>query len=165
MNAVDLHKLPPPGETLKTRLEYNRSKTMSRRGDEAFMSVNIPNIAMPLYLKYEGTLSSRYSNHITLDQALAKGMKGLSKLTKIPDLEFYDLRHAFADIARNTLNFHKDDIAEALNHNNSTNAVIDTYLARSWGIVDKIQNAVIALLQGKVTKQAKKHELSDHAVY
>ena len=49
MNAADLHKITAD-ESLKDRVDYNRSKTKSRRRDRAFISVNIPDIAIPLYL-------------------------------------------------------------------------------------------------------------------
>jgi integrase len=160
MNAVDLHKLELPGKVLKPRIDYNRSKTKSRRDDEAFMSVKIPPIAVPLYLKYAGTLQNRYSTHITLDQALSKGMKGLAKLTGIVGLEFYDLRHAFADIARNSLGFHKDDVGDALNHKDSSVDVTDNYLARSWGIIDEVQGTVIDFLIGKVKKLKARRQLA-----
>jgi integrase len=145
MNAADLHKLPAPEEIL-SRINYNRSKTKSRRDDEAFMSVHIPQVAIPLYKKYAGKLKLKYTTHITLDQALSKGMKGLRKLVGIPDLDFYDLRHAFGDWARNELNFHKDDVAEALNHKDPKYAVTDIYMSRSWKIIDNIQKEVIGYL-------------------
>ncbi|PWK80348.1 integrase-like protein [Mucilaginibacter oryzae] len=57
MNAADLFRLPPASFLLsRQRLEYNRKKTMTRREDEAFMSINIPDIAVPLIRKYAGTL-------------------------------------------------------------------------------------------------------------
>ncbi|WP_184544859.1 phage integrase SAM-like domain-containing protein [Mucilaginibacter sp. FT3.2] len=146
MNAADLYRLPPAEENMKDRIDYNRKKTMTRRDDEAFMSVYIPDIAIALYRKYAGNLQKRYGTAQALDQAISKGMVGLRKLTKTADLGFYDLRHAFADIARNVLHFDKDDVAEALNHVNPVNNVTDTYLARSWEIIDAIQSEIIDYL-------------------
>lgn len=145
MNAVDLRCLPPD-ETLKERIDYNRSKTKSRRKDRAFISVNIPDIAIPLYLKYAGKLQLRYSTHITLDQALSKGMRAIGKKLKIPDLEFYDARHAVGDWARNICRFSMDDVALALNHKDQTNTVTDTYVSKSWDIIDEVQEALIKIL-------------------
>ncbi|WP_179414607.1 hypothetical protein HDF19_00305 [Mucilaginibacter sp. E4BP6] len=55
MNAADLHKLSAD-ETVKSRVNYNRSKTKSRRKDKAFISINIHEVAVPLYKKYAGML-------------------------------------------------------------------------------------------------------------
>jgi hypothetical protein len=145
MNAADLHKLPQD-ESLKERINYNRSKTKSRRKDRAFISINIPDVAIPLYLKYAGILQQRYATHVTLDQALSKGMRGIGKELGIPDLEFYDARHAFGDWARNICRFSKDDVGLALNHKDQTASVTDIYLSKNWGIIDEVQEGTIQLL-------------------
>jgi hypothetical protein len=154
MNAADLHKLPAD-ETLKDRVNYNRSKTKSRRKDKAFISINIPDVATSLYLKYAGKLQGRYSTHITLDNALMKGMHGIGKSLSIPDLEFYDARHAFGDWARNICRFSKDDVALALNHKDQSKAVTDIYLSKNWAIIDEVQTGVIGLIWPE-RKQAKR---------
>jgi integrase len=146
MNAADLHKLSPD-ETLKERVDYNRSKTKSRRKDRAFISINIPDIAVPSYLKYAGKLQVRYSTHVTLDQALSKGMRKIGKELKFIDLEFYDARHAVGDWARNICGFSMDDVALALNHKDQTKAVTDIYVAKNWAIIDKVQEANIQVLK------------------
>ena len=145
MNAADLHKLPQDS-ALKERVNYNRSKTKSRRKDKAFISINIPDVAIPLYLKYAGVLKERYSTHITLDHALMKGMHGIGKALGIPDLEFYDARHAFGDWARNICRFSKDDVGLALNHKDQAAAVTDIYLSKNWAIIDEVQEATIQLI-------------------
>jgi len=154
MNAADLHKLPAD-ESIKMRVNYNRSKTKSRRKDKAFISINIPDVATPLYLKYAGKLQVRYSTHITLDNALMKGMHGIGKSLSIPDLEFYDARHAFGDWARNICRFSKDDVALALNHKDQSKAVTDIYLSKNWAIIDEVQTGVIGLIWPE-RKQAKR---------
>jgi integrase len=145
MNAIDLFKLTCD-ESIVERINYNRSKTKSRRRDRAFISINIPDIAIPLFLKYAGTLQKRYSTHITLDQALSKGMRKIGAELKIPDLEFYDARHAFGDWARNICRFSKDDVGLALNHKGQTTSVTDIYLSKNWSIIDEVQDAVLKLM-------------------
>jgi hypothetical protein len=87
---------------------------MLKRDDNALMSARIPEIAFPISEKYAGKLQIRHAISQGLDPAaIAKGMIRLRKLVKIPDLNFYDLRHAFADIARNVHYFEKDEVAEA----------------------------------------------------
>lgn len=154
MNAADLYRLSLAEKNKSTRIDYNRKKTMLKREDGAFMSVHIPEIAMQSYQKYAGRLQLRYATAQGLDAAIAKGMIGLRKLVNIPNLGFYDLRHAFADIARNVLYFDKDDVAEALNHIDQNNRVTDIYLSRSWVIIDCLQNSMIEyLLNNKKPKK------------
>jgi len=50
MNAVDLFNLPPADEATIQRLNYNRSKTKARRKDQAFISLHIPDEAVPYML-------------------------------------------------------------------------------------------------------------------
>ncbi|MBB5440664.1 integrase [Pedobacter sp. AK017] len=150
MNAVDLYGLPLAEKSILERLDYNRQKTKGRRRDEAFISIHIPDIALQLYIKYAGKLQQRYASHINLDHALSFGMRRLGAKLGITGLQFYDFRHAFADMARNICGFHTEDIGVALNHRDNTNAVTDIYISKNWGIIDKIQKAVIALFIRKV---------------
>lgn len=144
MNAVDLFQLPDAD--LTTRVDYNRSKTRSRRGDKAFISINIPEIAMPLYIKYAGKLQLRYANHQSLDRALSMGMRAIGTEINLANPEFYDARHAFGDWARNICRFSKDDVGLALNHKDQTNTVTDFYVSKNWSIIDEVQSSVINLL-------------------
>jgi hypothetical protein len=151
MNAVDLYKLPED-EIMLNRVDYNRSKTSSRRRDNAFISINIPDVAIPLYVKYAGKLQRRYCSHHSLDTALSKGMRAIGKELKYKELEFYDARHAFGDWARNICRFSKDDVGLALNHKDQTNSVTDYYVSKSWAIIDEVQKAVIRLISPKPEK-------------
>jgi len=145
MNAVDLYQLQVDDE-IASRVNYNRSKTGSRRRDRAFISVNIPVIAIPLYTKYAGKLQQRYATHHSLDRALSIGMRKVGRLTRIANLEFYDARHAVGDWARNICRFRKDDVALALNHKDQSNTITDTYISKNWDIIDELQEAVINLI-------------------
>jgi|GEM_PF-99441 len=145
MNAVDLYYLPPADEDSINRLEYSRAKTKGRRRDNAFISLHIPDVALPLYVKYAGKLQQRYSSQQGLDAAISRGMRLLGEKLRIPKLWFYDLRHAFGDQARNICGFPTDDVAAALNHKDNTNSVTDIYISKSWAIVDKVQRGVLRL--------------------
>ena len=74
-------------------------------------------------------------------------MRQIGDVLQIDRLQFYDARHAFADIARNKCGLSKDDIALALNHKDNSNSVTDVYLSKDWKIVDKVQRSVLLLLQ------------------
>jgi hypothetical protein len=162
MNAVDLWKFCVDESKIE-RVNYNRSKTAGRRRDKAFISINIPNVALPLFDKYAGNLKIKYSTHISLDQALSVGMRALGKKLNIPDLEFYDARHAFGDIARNTCRFSMDNVALALNHKDQSHVVTDVYVSKNWGIIDEVQQGVIAHLNKNKRKKIVETVLEDAA--
>ena len=54
-------------------------------------------------------------------------------------------RHV-GDLARNECRFSMDDVGLALNHKDQTNSVTDTYVSKSWKIIDEVQAAVLLLL-------------------
>lgn len=147
MNSVDIYKLEKihidnPSE----RLEYYRSKTNSRRRDGAFISVAIPIVAHGLIEKYSGFLNNRYCNSGNSSRALSFGMRQIGEVLNIEKLQFYDARHAFADIARNDCGFKKDDVSMALNVKDGCTATTDIYLRRDWKNVDRLQRHVLSLL-------------------
>ena len=154
MNAVDFYQA-----SLKYvrngRVDYNRSKTESRRKDNAFISIKIVEEAKPLITKYFGNLSARYTTYGGLDTALSKGMIELRKLTKIPDITFYWARHSFANLARNSCRMSKDDVALALNHIDEGHRTTDIYIAKDWKIVDEVQVKVIVILRKLDVKKIK----------
>jgi len=83
------------------RIEYSRSKTTGRRRDNAFISIKIPNEAKPL-LEYAALIDSRYAFMGNLRESLTKGKAILSKLTGIPELEYYKFRYSFGNYTSNT---------------------------------------------------------------
>lgn len=145
MNSVDIYKLPPPDES-EDRIGYNRSKTKGRRRDQAYISIFIPKVAKPLYMKYAGTLKKRYVSQYSLNYALAYGIKKIGKALGHKDPEFYNARHAFGDLARNRCRFSMDDVGLAMNHKDQSNRVTDIYVSKNWDIIDEVQSAVINLL-------------------
>ncbi|WP_421943355.1 hypothetical protein [Pedobacter sp.] len=143
MNAADLYELPNP-EALGKRINYNRAKTRGKRKDKAYFSVKVIKEASPLLEKYAGKLQLRYSNAQGLNAALDQGLKEVSKITGIPGIDFYDIRHCVGTWARRKCGYSKDDVAEALNQTDRT--VTDTYIAQDWSLIDKIQADVVELL-------------------
>ncbi|AMR32731.1 recombinase [Mucilaginibacter sp. PAMC 26640] len=146
MNAVDIYNSNEKWINCG-RVEYNRSKTKSRRKDKAFFSVKIVNEALPLLRKYVGHLSKRYTTYAGLDTALSEGMKQLRKKAGIDDLTIYWARHSFATIARNNCRMSLDDVSAALNHIDHGHKITDIYIAKDWKIVDDVQSAVIDLIK------------------
>ncbi|RZL61705.1 MAG: recombinase [Pedobacter sp.] len=152
MNAVDLYQLTKK-DIRNGRIDYNRSKTQSRRKDNAFISIKIIEEAKPLLDKYVGKLSERYSTYGILDHALSHGMKQLRKLIGIPEVTIYWARHTFATVARNTCRISKDDVALALNHVDNDHRVTDIYIEKDWSIVDEVQSKVICQLRNLDVKK------------
>ena len=150
MNAVDLYHLPYADESTIHRLNYNRSKTAGRRKDKAYISLPIPDQAIPFFIKYAGRLKQKYSTSLILDHALSFGMRELGQKLGIKALQFYDMRHAFADQARNICGFSTEDVGKALNHKDNANKVTDIYIAKDWKLLDKIQRAVISLYTDRI---------------
>jgi integrase len=143
MNAGDIYELPQ-FETIGKRYEYNRSKTRNKRKDNAFISIKVLKQAKPLLKKYAGNLQGRYSSKVGLNSAIDHGLKGLSKITGIPNIDFYDIRHSVGTWARRLSGYSKEDVAEALNQTERT--VTDIYIAPDWSLIDRIQESIVALM-------------------
>lgn len=133
-NAVDLYHAND-SYIRGGRFEYKRSKTQSRRQDEAFIRIKIIDEAKPLIEKYLGELNTRYAAYDYLDYALYKSMKGLRELVDLPELTLYWGRHTFGTLARNECRMAVDDIAEALNHIDNGHSTTDIYLAKDWSTI------------------------------
>jgi len=145
INSVDLLKSLTNKKA--ERLDYNRTKTSSRRLDSAFISINIPDEAKRLVYMYAGFLQTRYKSAKTLNNRLSDSLTSIGKTLGIENLNYYSARHSFASLARNECRFSKDDVAAALNHSSST--ITDVYIAKDWKIIDDVQSGVLALLSEK----------------
>jgi len=143
MNAADLYELPT-AEQIDKRINYNRAKTRGKRKDKALFSVKVIKEARPLINKYAGLLQKRYSTTQGLNTAIDKGLKIVSEVTGILNLDFYDIRHCVGTWARRKCGYSKDDVAEALNQTDRT--VTDTYISQDWSLIDRIQTDLVNLL-------------------
>ncbi|MGV6945002.1 phage integrase SAM-like domain-containing protein [Sphingobacterium kyonggiense] len=152
MNSVDIYNYNDQLEVVDGRLGYNRSKTMGRRRDAAYISISVPDAASSALAKYRGKLSKRYSSDRTFNKALNLGLRSLAKKAGIGNVTFYFARHTFATIARNECRFGKDDIAEALNHVDSSMRVTDDYITKDWKIIDDVQSAVLKFFFDKLNE-------------
>ena len=146
MNAKDIYNLSQSA-IVKNRVEYNRSKTKSRRKDGAFISVKLIPEASPLLFKYLNRLKDRYAESENFNKALNKGLKEIGEVIGIPSLTMYCARHSFGSIARNECRFSKDDVAFALNHLDPTTRTTDIYIKSDWAIIDDVQFKVVSILR------------------
>lgn len=134
MNAKDMYD--GNYRIVDGRIEYERAKTASRRYDNAFISVKIPDLAATLLEQYTAKyLRRRYSSHEGFTSALSMGAKGFG-------FTFYMARSAFASIAANICGFGTDMIELALNHFDRSRPA-NTYVARDWSVIDKVQAGVL----------------------
>ncbi|QEL01087.1 site-specific integrase [Olivibacter sp. LS-1] len=142
MNGADIYHLDCDFEG---RAEYERSKTKGRRKDNAFISINIPDLAWPIIEKWKGKLKKRYCDEKGFNKALNAGMR-----TLCPGEKPYDARRKFGDLARNTCRFSKDDVALALNHYDRSTSTTDPYISKDWTIIDEVQAGVLCLLSSNL---------------
>lgn len=145
MNAVDMLNC----RMVNGRIEYERQKTKDRRKDNAFISVYIHPLALPIISKYRDPSGQhlfdfykRYNNVRNLTKGIHRGMRSLCDELGINYIQFYSARHSFATIARNECNISKDDISLCLNHS-SGKTVTDTYIKQDFSRIDKVISKVV----------------------
>lgn len=152
MNAVDLYNCT---QYKNDRIIYERTKTRTRRSDNALMSVLVPDMAKPLFEKYFDEKSENvfrfwrmYADHGTFNAALNKGLKQVGEEVGVKGLTFYAARHSWATIAVNDCGIDKWTVHLALNHVDPATAVTDIYIKKSWKPVDEANGKVIEKVFG-----------------
>lgn len=145
MNAVDMLNC----RMVNGRIEYERQKTKDRRKDNAFISVYVHPLALPIINKYRDPSGQhlfdfykRYSNVRNLTKGIHRGMRSLCEEIEIDYIQFYSARHSFATIARNECDISKDDISLCLNHS-SGKTITDTYIKQDFSRIDRVINKVV----------------------
>lgn len=145
-NTVDLFNLK---ESINGRLEYERSKTKDKRGDDAFISIKIEEELKPYIEKYKGKNSylfsfrDKYSNKEQFNRAVNSGLKKIIKIINenggslSESIRYYDARRTVASIMYNKLGISKDYVAMCLNHVNSDHKTTDFYIEKDFSILDK----------------------------
>ncbi len=151
MNSIDLYELPKLSDN---RIEYNRAKTKGRRQDAAFISIAIPDEALPLIEKYKDKTGGRvfcfynmYSDSHIFGSNIAKGLKQVAQTLDIEPFTFYAARHSFATIARNDCECSMDDISICLNHVDTSHTTTDIYIKKDWSIIDRVQKKVLDIVK------------------
>lgn len=153
MNSVDLYNaVEYDGE----RITYKRTKTRSRRADEAKISIKVEPCVRALVDKYRDptgervfNFHKRYASHQTMNANINRGLKliGAMESVKVDDLEFYAARHTWATLARNKADVDKATIHEALNHVDEQMRVTDIYIDRDYSQQDAANRRVLELVQ------------------
>lgn len=145
MNAVDMLNC----RMVNGRIEYERQKTKDRRKDNAFISVYVHPLALPIINKYRDPSGKclfdfykRYNGVRNMTKGIHRGMRSLCDELEIDYIQFYSARHSFATIARNECDISKDDISLCLNHS-SGKTITDTYIKQDFSRIDKVINKVV----------------------
>lgn len=153
MNAVDLYYCT---ELKGDKLAYERTKTRTRRDDNARIELTIPEEIKPLVEKYKGgsvdrvfRFSKMYSTVGTFSCALNKGLKEIGKRIGVDSLQFYAARHSWATIAVNDCRIDKYTVHQALNHVGDKTAITDIYIKKDWKITDEANRKVMSYIFAK----------------
>ncbi len=150
INSVDLYTCTTiKGDTIT----YNRSKTKTRRDDEAYIEVDVHDFLKPLMKKYKGRsrifdFYTRYANFQNFNSNLNKGLKTMCEDLGIEKITFYSARHTWASIARNELHIDKYTIHEALNHIVDDMAITDRYIKKDFTLINEANKKVIDFVLG-----------------
>ncbi|MCM1220959.1 MAG: site-specific integrase [Lachnospiraceae bacterium] len=153
MNSVDLYNAT---EYDGQRITYKRTKTRSRRADEAVISIKVEPCVRPLVEKYLDPTGERvfnfhrrYASYHTMNANINRGLKTIGAMpsVQVNDLEFYAARHTWATLARNKAQVDKATIHEALNHVDEQMRVTDIYIDRDYSQQDAANRRVLELVQ------------------
>lgn len=155
MNTVDLFNC---NIISSERITYDRTKTHTRRVDNATISIKIEKEVRGLVDKYRDKTGKRvfnfyqrYADHNVFNANVNKGLKIIGKMENvaIDDLEFYAARHTWATLARNKANIDKATIHEALNHVDEQMRITDIYIDKDYSKQDEANKKVLALVEFK----------------
>ena len=130
-------------------LEFERTKTKTRRQDKALQRITVPEYMRPMFDKYRDRTGQRllnfhirYANENEFNRAINKGLKHIGEKVGIPGLYYYQARHSFASIAHNRLHYSLEDVGKCLCHV-PLMRVTDGYVEPDYSIVDEVNQAVL----------------------
>lgn len=155
MNTVDLYNC---NIISRDRITYDRTKTHTRRADNATISIKIENEVQALVKKYRDKTGKRvfnfyqrYADHNVFNANVNRGLKIIGKMggIEIDDLEFYAARHTWATLARNKAEIDKATIHEALNHVDEQMRITDIYIDKDYSRQDAANRKVLDLVSFK----------------
>lgn len=144
-------------------LEFERTKTRTRRQDKALQKITVPEPLRPLFDKYRDRTGKRllnfhvrFANERGLNRAVNIGLKEIGDKVGIAGLYYYQARHSFASIAHNKLRYSLEDVGKCLTHV-PLMRVTDGYVEQDYSIVDEVNHAVMRwILDTEVAPKKKK---------
>lgn len=150
INLADLYELEKAALSSNWKLTYYRKKTRGKLRGLAKMTITVPEIIRPLFIKYQGderlfNFYSRYSTEKGFVKAVDRGIKEICDISGVKHFSYYSLRHTWATIARNDCSASMDLVSFCLIHA-SPFKITDMYVRKDFTIVDKINKKVIKYL-------------------
>ena len=135
------------------KLCYSRHKTESKRDDNAYVEITIPDEIRPLLKKYKGIkklfcFSEMYRDNNSFNKYLNKGLKDLCKIAEVEDVSTYTFRHSWATIAQNQCGASTEQVGFALNHS-SAHRITEGYIKKDFSPIDVLNEKVIKYVFGE----------------
>lgn len=147
MNAVDLYSATHLKDGY---LEYERTKTKTRRADRAFTRIQIQSEAVELMEKYKDPTGERvfnfhrnYSTVHSFNAVLGRGCAAMGEALGIEGLTMYAARHSWATIAVNDCGIDIYTVEKALIHKPVGLAVTEIYIKPDYSLIDKANRRVL----------------------
>ena len=149
INTADLYFLKKVNLN-EWKLSYNRRKTTSRRNDDAYIEITVPERIRPIFEKYFNQSESDslfifdkiYRDHDGFNGAINKGIADILELNGMDYISTYTFRHSWATIAQNDCGARTEDVAFALNHS-SAHRVTEGYIKKDFSRIDKLNTDVL----------------------
>lgn len=149
VNLVDMYSATP----CKDVWVYNRTKTKTRRHDQAEMRVVIPDEIKPFIERLQDgskgwmfpVIHNLGKRHDDATRAVNDGLALWCKANGIPVFTFYAARHSWATIARQE-KIEKATIADSLCHIGE-HAVTDIYAEKNWELMAEANKKVLSLFE------------------
>lgn len=135
-------------------VEYNRRKTRTRRKDQAYMCLYVPDEARPIIEKYKdrhGEYALDFRNSMSdcysLSIYVGKGMRKIGSALGIKGLTYYAARHTWATVAVNDCGIDVYVVGKALCHKSVSMSVTEVYIKPDFTRVDNANRIVLDRLE------------------
>lgn len=152
MNACDMYEC---AEDVNGVLVYHRSKTRSRRNDQAEMRILLPKQVSELISDYRGSggkmfsFDQRFLQDVTFRMQINSGLKKYAQRKGIEPFTFYAARHTWATIANSKdCGIGLDLVDECLAHSGS-HRLARVYAKKDWRILWDANEKVLSLFDWK----------------
>lgn len=160
INPIDMYNLKK-NQLQNGRITYTRCKTQRRTGG-AEISIPVCAEAQELMERHKGKgdyLLDMHDNHIRVESAVGMMARVLNAVHTLLELKidkdnftWYSARHTWASIAANDCHFSDAEVARALNHQ-SEHKVTRGYIRPDWSLLDRMNEAVMAVVKQKAEKE------------
>lgn len=156
INPVDMWDLKDE-QMSGGRIVYTRKKTQRRIGGSQII-IPVSDKALELIQRYKGRngyLLDMRDSYERVESVVAMVSRYLAVMYPMLGLSidkdnftWYSARHTWASIAANECHFSDAEVARALNHQ-SEHKVTRGYIRPDWSLLDRMNDAVLAVVEGK----------------